>query len=48
MNVALVITYSHCDSTNFEEVKAKIVLVVVRGDPTNPNTTGLLTSKDPH
>lgn len=48
MNVAFVIAHSNSDAADFGEVKVRIVLVVVRGDPADPNTGGLLPSKDPH
>lgn len=48
MNVAFVIAHSNSHTTDFGEVKVRIVLVVVRGDPAHPDTGGLLPSKDPH
>lgn len=46
--VAFVISHSHSDTAHFGEVKGLIVLMVVRSDPANPNTRGLLPGKDPH
>lgn len=48
MYVAFVVAHSYSDTADFGEVKVRIVLVVVRGDPTHPDTGGLLPSKDPH
>lgn len=45
--VAFVISHSHSNTANFGEVKGLIILMVVRGDPANPNTRGLLAGKDP-
>lgn len=46
--VALVVAHSNSDIAHFGEVKGRIVLVVVRSDPADPHTRGLLASKDPH
>lgn len=48
MYVASVISHSDSDTAHFGEVKGWIKLVVIRGDPANPHTRGLLPSKDPH
>lgn len=48
MYVAFVVAHSNSDTADFGEVKVRIVLVVVRGDPADPDTGGLLPSKDPH
>lgn len=48
MNVAFIIAYSDCHVSHFAEVKMKVVLMIVRGDPTHPDTPRLLPRKDPH
>ena len=48
MYVAFVISNSNSDTAHLGEVKAWIILVIVRGDPADPHTRGLLPSKDPH
>ena len=48
MYVASVISHGERDTAHFGEVKVRIVLVVVRGDPANPHTGGLLPGEDPH
>lgn len=48
VNVALVVAHSDSDIAHFVEVKMKVVLVVVRGHPAHPHTTGLLPREDPY
>lgn len=48
MNVAFIIAYSDRHVSYFAEVKMKVILMIVRGDPTHPDTTRLLPRKDPH
>lgn len=48
MDVALLVPHGHCHCPDFAEVKAHVVLMVVRSDPAHPHTAGLLTCEDPH
>lgn len=40
--------HGHCHCPDFAEVKAHVVLMVVRSDPAHPHTAGLLACEDPH
>lgn len=48
MYVAFIITYCDCHVSHFAEIKMRIILVIVGCDPSNPHTTELLPSKNPH
>ena len=48
VNVALVVAHGDSDIAHFVEVKVKVVLVVVGGDPAHPHTARLLPRKDPY
>lgn len=48
MNVAFVITYSDCYISHFADVKMRVILMIVRCDPTHPHTTRLLSRKHSH
>lgn len=48
MDVALLVPHGHCHCPDFAEVKAHVVLMVVRSDPAHPHTAGLLACEDPH
>lgn len=48
MNFALLVSEGDGDSPDLVEMKSRVVLVEVRGDPAYPHTGRLLAWKDPH
>lgn len=48
VDVALLVPHGHRHCPDLAEVKAHVVLMVVRRDPAHPHTAGLLTCEDPH
>lgn len=48
MYVAFIIANGDCYIPHFVYVKMRVVLMIIRGDPANPDATGLLTRKHSH
>lgn len=48
MYVAFIVANGDCYVSHFVYVKMKVILMIIGGDPANPDATGLLTRKHSH
>lgn len=48
MNIAFVIPYGDCYISHFADVKMKVILVIIRGDPAHPDAAKLLSREHAH